>query len=101
MKYERREMEGPLRKAQGSFPATVLTGPRRAGKTWLLRHLFPAAEYVLLEDPDVVAPKVDACTAATRGRRAGPWRPSPALARVRRNAVGPPRRQPPFAQRCG
>jgi hypothetical protein len=37
------------------FPATVLTGPRRAGKTWLLRHLFPGADYFLLEDPDVVA----------------------------------------------
>jgi predicted AAA+ superfamily ATPase len=33
----------------------VLTGPRRAGKTTLLRHLFPRAGYVLLEDPDVQA----------------------------------------------
>ena len=33
----------------------MLTGPRRAGKTFLLRHLFPAASYVLLEDPDIVA----------------------------------------------
>ncbi|MBM3524967.1 MAG: ATP-binding protein, partial [Alphaproteobacteria bacterium] len=35
--------------------AVVLTGPRRAGKTMLLRRLFPAARYVLLEDPDIVA----------------------------------------------
>ena len=32
----------------------VLTGPRRAGKTFLLRHLFPKASYHLFEDPDVV-----------------------------------------------
>ena len=55
MRYVRRELEGPVAKAVKSFPATVLTGPRRAGKTWLLRHLFPAASYFLLEDPDVVA----------------------------------------------
>ncbi|HXH25085.1 MAG TPA: hypothetical protein VNI78_07545 [Vicinamibacterales bacterium] len=32
-----------------------LTGPRRAGKTALLRRAFPRASYHLLEDPDVVA----------------------------------------------
>jgi predicted AAA+ superfamily ATPase len=37
------------------FPALVLTGPRRAGKTTLLRRLFPEASYHLLEDPDVIA----------------------------------------------
>ncbi len=35
------------------FPALVVTGPRRAGKTTLLRRLFPDAQYCLLEDPDV------------------------------------------------
>jgi predicted AAA+ superfamily ATPase len=55
MKYVRRELERQVRKASKGFPATVLTGPRRAGKTWLLRHLFPKADYFLLEDPDVVA----------------------------------------------
>jgi uncharacterized protein len=33
----------------------VLTGPRRTGKTTLLRRLFPRASYVLLEDPDLQA----------------------------------------------
>jgi predicted AAA+ superfamily ATPase len=32
-----------------------LTGPRRSGKTSLLRKLFPAASYLLLEDPDIQA----------------------------------------------
>lgn len=36
------------------FPAVVLTGPRRAGKTFLLKHLFPQATYVQLEDPDTL-----------------------------------------------
>jgi predicted AAA+ superfamily ATPase len=37
------------------YPALVITGPRRAGKTYLLRRAFPRARYVLLEDPDVQA----------------------------------------------
>ena len=42
-------------RAASAFPAVILTGPRRAGKTTLLRRLFPKAGYVLLEDPDAVA----------------------------------------------
>jgi predicted AAA+ superfamily ATPase len=55
MKYVHRILETQVTRAVRAFPALVLTGPRRAGKTWLLRHLFPRASYFLLEDPDVVA----------------------------------------------
>ncbi len=55
MRYLRRELEPQVLKAARSFSAVILTGPRRAGKTWLLRHLLPEAAYYLLEDPTVVA----------------------------------------------
>ena len=55
MNHIDRALAPQILKAAKSFPALVLTGPRRAGKTWLLRRLFPAASYHLLEDPDVVA----------------------------------------------
>jgi uncharacterized protein len=55
MRYVHRELEEQVRRAMKGFPAVVLTGPRRAGKTWLLQHLFPKADYYLLEDPDIVA----------------------------------------------
>jgi predicted AAA+ superfamily ATPase len=55
VKYVHRNLEAQVMQAARAFPALVLTGPRRAGKTWLLRHLFPKASYFLLEDPDIVA----------------------------------------------
>ncbi len=44
-----------LQAAARGFPAVLLTGPRRAGKTTLLRRAFPDADYRLLEDPDVLS----------------------------------------------
>jgi len=55
MRYVQRDIRGLLSKAARAFPSVVLTGPRRAGKTMLLRRLFPKASYTLLEDPGTVA----------------------------------------------
>ena len=55
MRYIERELQAEVLRAARNFPALILTGPRRAGKTCLLRHLFPKAAYFLLEDPDVIA----------------------------------------------
>jgi predicted AAA+ superfamily ATPase len=55
MRYVPRAIQGELQRAARSFPALIVTGPRRAGKTTLLRRCFPKAAYRLMEDPDTVA----------------------------------------------
>jgi predicted AAA+ superfamily ATPase len=55
MRFVPRAIHNEVLRATRSFPAVVLTGPRRAGKTAFLRHAFPGAQYVLLEDPDIQA----------------------------------------------
>lgn len=55
MKYIERTLTSSLIDAARAFPAVVVTGARRAGKTTLLRHVFPDAQHHLLEDPDLVA----------------------------------------------
>jgi len=55
-KYVHRSLETVLKRAVTEFPAVVLTGPRQAGKTTLLQHLFGTGHrYVSLELPDVRA----------------------------------------------
>jgi len=55
MKYIPRLIESELLRASKYFSTLILTGPRRAGKTTLLRKCFPRVEYYLLEDPDVIS----------------------------------------------
>lgn len=49
-----RAIQSTLADAATHFPAIVVTGPRRSGKTTLLRKAFPKARYILLEDPDTL-----------------------------------------------
>jgi len=55
MEFIPRQLTSELKAAAKAFPALILTGPRRAGKTTLLRKVFPRADYYLLEDPDLIA----------------------------------------------
>jgi len=50
-----RKLTSIVGEAARHFPALVLTGPRRAGKTTLFRRTFAQAKYILLEDPDIQA----------------------------------------------
>lgn len=54
MRYIARDIEKNLQKAGHAFPVIILTGPRRSGKTTVLRKCFPKAAYYLLEDPDII-----------------------------------------------
>lgn len=53
MRFVPRLIADEVLAAARQFPSVVLTGPRRSGKTALLRRLFPKASYALLEDPDI------------------------------------------------
>ena len=53
MKIIPRDIEQHLRELGQYFPILSLTGPRQAGKTTLLKNLFPSYQYISLEDPDI------------------------------------------------
>jgi predicted AAA+ superfamily ATPase len=55
MRFIPRQLAAELRSAAKAFSALIVTGPRRAGKTTLLHKVFPKADYVLLEDPDIIS----------------------------------------------
>lgn len=48
--YIPRILSEAVQEAQPFFSVTVITGPRRSGKTELCRHLFKSYQYVNLED---------------------------------------------------
>ncbi|MFN0161104.1 MAG: ATP-binding protein, partial [Burkholderiales bacterium] len=51
--YFRRSSEALVAEALRTNPVVVVTGPRQAGKSTLLRHALPDWNMVSLEDPDV------------------------------------------------
>ncbi|PHQ78454.1 MAG: hypothetical protein COB66_08890 [Coxiella sp. (in: Bacteria)] len=55
MKYTPRVIEKVVRQYLKQFPAIGLTGPRQAGKSTLLQHLFADYNYVTFDDPIVVS----------------------------------------------
>jgi len=55
MSIIRRTLQNEILRSARAFSAIILTGPRRAGKTTLLKNLFPRASYHLLEDIDVIS----------------------------------------------
>jgi predicted AAA+ superfamily ATPase len=63
-RYLHRALEPVLMRAAREFPVVLLTGPRQAGKTTLLKHAFGRrCSYVSLDAPDMRA----AATADPRG----------------------------------
>lgn len=53
--YIPRELAAKVRSLASTYPVISVTGPRQSGKSTMLRHEFPAYDYVNLEDPDARA----------------------------------------------
>jgi hypothetical protein len=51
MKYLNRQIESQLQRAVKQFSVVALTGPRQAGKSTLLQHLFPEYAFFTFDDP--------------------------------------------------
>ena len=51
--YITRDIEAQVLKLAGFYPIVTVTGPRQAGKTTLIRHLFPNHAYFNLETHDM------------------------------------------------
>lgn len=49
--YIKRAMEETIKKAEKSFKAILVTGPRQVGKSTVLRHLFNDRKYFTFDDP--------------------------------------------------
>jgi predicted AAA+ superfamily ATPase len=63
-----RKYENTLKALFQQFPAVVLTGPRQAGKTALVRYVFPEADYVSLDVPSLAAQAEQNPEAFLRGK---------------------------------
>ena len=67
--WVQRHISTTLQKAFAQFPVVVLTGARQAGKTSLVRHLFPRADYVTFDIPrDAEAARLDPVAFLSRRR---------------------------------
>jgi len=49
MNYIQRKLESRIKLLSNHFPVVVVVGARQVGKTTLIKHLFPASDYVVFD----------------------------------------------------